>query len=191
MSRARTLPVVSTALAVLLAVAAVASPAPPAGAEVVYHRGNTGEPETLDQHLTSTIYEANILRDLYEGLVVHDPRAEIVPGVAETWEISDDGTVYTFRLREDAKWSNGDPVTAGDFVFSFRRILDPATGAKYANVLYPIRGAEAFNKAEGTTGAGQLGVRAVDERTLEITLASPTPYFLELLTHQTGLPVHP
>ncbi len=88
----------------------------PAAAEMVYHRGNTADPETLDQHKTSTVYEANILRDLYEGLVIYDSTANVVPGVAESWQLSDDGKTYTFRLRADAKWSNGDPVTAGDFV---------------------------------------------------------------------------
>ncbi|QDY69655.1 peptide ABC transporter substrate-binding protein [Qingshengfaniella alkalisoli] len=158
-----------------------------AASAVTYVRGNDGDPETLDQHKTSTVAEANILRDLYEGLVVYDPAAQVIPGVAESWEISEDGTVYTFALRDDAKWSNGDPVTANDFVFSLNRIMDPATGAKYANILYPIKGAEAINKGEG----GELGVKAVDDHTLEITLEQPTPYFLELLTHQTGLPVHP
>lgn len=154
-----------------------------------YMRGNDGNPETLDQHKTSTVAEANILRDLYEGLVVYDRAAHVIPGVATDWTIGEDGTVYTFTLRDDAKWSNGDPVTAGDFVFSLRRILTPETGAKYANILYPIQNAEAVNKGE--MAPDTLGVRAVDDRTLEITLAAPTPYFLELLTHQTGLPVHP
>lgn len=154
-----------------------------------YMRGNDGNPETLDQHKTSTVAEANILRDLYEGLVVYDRAAHVIPGVATDWTISEDGTVYTFTLRDDAKWSNGDPVTAGDFVFSLRRILTPETGAKYANILYPILNAEAVNKGE--MAPDTLGVRAIDDRTLEITLAAPTPYFLELLTHQTGLPVHP
>ncbi len=176
--------------AALLVALGAAVATPPARAEVVYHRGNTAEPETLDQHRTSTVYEANILRDLYEGLVVYDAAAEVVPGAALSWEISDDGRVYTFRLRDDARWSNGDPVTARDFVYSFRRILDPETGAKYANILYPIQNAEKVNTGE-IEDPEQLGVRAVDDRTLEITLASPTPYFLELLTHQTGLPVHP
>ena len=155
----------------------------------VYVRGNTADPETLDQHKTSTSYEANVLRDIYEGLVIYNEKAEVVPGVAESWEVSEDGTTYTFTLREDAKWSNGDPVTAEDFVFSFRRIMNPETGAKYANILYPIQGAEAVNKGEAEPDT--MGVRAVDERTLEITLENPTPFFLELLTHQTGLPVHP
>jgi oligopeptide transport system substrate-binding protein len=176
--------------ATALLAAALSATAAGAAAETVYHRGNTAEPETLDQHLTSTVYEAHILRDLYEGLTAHDARGEVVPGVAESWEVSDDGLVYTFHLRGDARWSNGEPVVAGDFVYSYQRILNPETGAEYANILYPIRNAEAIN-----TGAiadlDQLGVKALDDRTVEITLNAPTPYFLELLTHQTSLPVYP
>lgn len=158
-------------------------------AEVVYHRGNSADPETLDSHKTSTVYEAHILRDLYEGLVIYDANAKVIPGVAESWEVSDDGTVYTFKLRGDAKWSNGDPVVAGDFVFSLQRIMNPDTGAKYANILYPIKNAEAANKGE--MPVAEMGVAALDDLTLQITLEGATPYFLELLTHQTGLPVHP
>ncbi len=172
-----------------LAAIILASTAHLSSAETVYHRGNVSEPETLDQHRTSTVYEANILRDLYEGLVVYDAGANIIPGVAETWETSDDGLVYTFHLRPDAKWSNGDNVVPDDFVFSLRRIMDPATGARYANILYPIKNAEAVNKGE--TAKDELGVEALDPQTLEITLENPTPFFIELLTHQTGLPVHP
>lgn len=157
-------------------------------AEVVYNRGNDTDPETLDHHKTTTVVVGHLMRDLYEGLVIHDPNAEVIPGVAESWEISDDGLVYTFKIREEAAWSNGDPVTADDFVFAFRRIQDPATAAPYANMLYPIANAQEINT--GGIDAEELGVRAVDEKTLEVTLAQPTPYFLELLTHQTGLPMH-
>ena len=160
-----------------------------ASAEVVYNRGNDGDPETLDQHKTSTVAEAHLLRDLYEGLVIYDPKAEIIPGVAESWTVSDDQLVYTFKLRQDAKWSNGDPLTANDFVFSLRRIENPETAADYANILYPIKNAEKVNKGE--LPPEEIGVEAVDDGTLEITLENPTPYFLELLTHQTALPVHP
>ncbi|WP_370853001.1 peptide ABC transporter substrate-binding protein [Pararhizobium haloflavum] len=156
--------------------------------EVVYNRGNDTDPSTLDHHLTSTVAEGHLMRDLYEGLVVQDATAEIVPGVAEEWEMSEDGTVYTFHLREDAKWSNGDPVTANDFVFAYRRLQDPETAAPYANIHYPIKNAEAINNSE--MDPEELGVVAIDDRTLEITLEGPTPYFLELLTHQTGLPLH-
>jgi oligopeptide transport system substrate-binding protein len=167
-------------LAAALLCLATAAPA------ATYVRGNDGDPETLDQHKTSTVAESHILRDLYEGLLAYDAAANVVPGVAESWTISDDGLTYTFKLRPDAKWSNGDPVTAADFVYSFNRIMDPATGAKYATILYPIRNAEAINKGE----TAELGVTALDDQTLQITLEAPTPYFLELLTHQTGLPVH-
>jgi len=160
-------------------------------AQVVFHRGNDGDPETLDSHKTSTVSEAHLLRDLSEGLVIHHINGEVVPGVAESWTMAPDGKSYTFKLRANAKWSNGDPVTAGDFVFSFRRMVNPETGAKYANILYPIRNAEKINKAGEGAKLEDLGVKAVDERTLEISLERPTPYFLELLTHQTGLPVHP
>jgi oligopeptide transport system substrate-binding protein len=156
----------------------------------VYHRGNSADPETLDLHKTSTNYEAHLLRDLYEGLVIHDAEGKVVPGVAESWTVSPDNKVYTFKLRPNAKWSNGDAVTASDFVFSFRRILNPATGAKYAKILYPLSNAETINK--GTEqDITQLGASAPNDTTLVLTLGDPAPYMLELLTHQTTLPLHP
>lgn len=175
------------ALAALLAL----STASAAFAEIVFNRGNDSDPETLDPHKTSTVSEAHLLRDLCEGLVIHDMKGEVIPGVAESWTMSPDGKTYTFKLRANAKWSNGDPVTASDFVFSLRRMINPETGAKYANILYPILNAEKINKAADNKRLEDLGVTAPDERTVEIRLERPTPYFLELLTHQTGLPVHP
>ena len=160
----------------------------PAFAEVVYNRGSAAEPETVDPHKTSTVYEAHVLRDLFQGLVMQDAKAELIPGAAESWTVSDDGKVYTFKLRKDAVWSDGSPVTAEDFVYSFRRLEDPATGAEYASMLYPIVNAE-----EANTGKGKLediGVKAVDATTLEVTLKAPTPYFLEMLTHQAAYPVN-
>lgn len=159
-----------------------------ASAEVVFHRGAAGDPASLDPHATSTVVESDILLDLLEGLVTYDEKANIVPGVAEKWAISPDGLTYTFTLREAARWSNGDPVKASDFVFSFRRLLNPATGAKYANILYTLRNAEKVNK--GQAPVEQLGARALDERTLELTLEAPAPYFIAQLAHQTGLPLH-
>ena len=156
-------------------------------AEVVLHRGNSGEPQTLDQHHTSINIEEFILKDLYEGLTIYDAKGEIVPGAAESWEVSEDGTVYTFKIRENAKWSDGSPVTAEDFVFSYQRAEDPKTAAEYASILYPIKNAEKVNKGE--VPVDQLGVKAVDAKTLEITLERPTPFFAELLAHQTALPL--
>jgi oligopeptide transport system substrate-binding protein len=160
-----------------------------ASAQVTFNRGYDSDPETLDPHKTSTVSEASLIRDLFDNLVIHDARGQVAPGVAERWERSADGRVYTFHLRANARWSNGDPVTAADFEYSLKRIMTPATGAKYANILYSIQNAEAFNKGQGKT-ADDMGVKALNPRTLQITLERPTPYFLELLTHQTGAPVH-
>ncbi|KAB0679392.1 peptide ABC transporter substrate-binding protein [Aureimonas leprariae] len=159
-----------------------------AHAEVVLHRGNGGEPQTLDQAHTSIDVEANVLKDLYEGLTVYGPDGKVLPGAAESWSVSDDKLTYTFKLRQDAKWSDGSPVTAEDFAFSFRRVEDPKEAAGYANLFYPFKNAESIN----TKGMAvdQLGVKAVDEKTLEIALERPTPYLLELLAHQAALPVN-
>ena len=160
----------------------------PAFAEVVYNRGNSADPESLDPHKTSTVYEAHILRDLFQGLVMQDQKADLIPGAAESWTVSDDGLVYTFKLRQGGTWSDGSPVTADDFVYSFRRLEDPATAAEYASMLYVIKGAE-----EANTGKGKLediAVKAIDPSTLEVTLKAPTPYFLEMLTHQSAYPVN-
>lgn len=161
--------------------------ATPSLAETVLHRGNSGEPQTLDQAQTSIDIEAFILKDLYEGLTIYGADGKIIPGAAESWTLSDDGTVYTFKLRENAKWSDGTPVKAEDFVFSYQRVEDPKTAAKYANILYPIKNAEKINKGEAKPE--ELGVKAVDAKTLEITLERATPFLLELLAHQTALPV--
>lgn len=160
-----------------------------AAADTVYNRGNPGDPETLDPQKTSTVPESDILLDLFEGLVTYDAKANLVPGVAESWSQNADATVYTFKLRGDAKWSNGQPVTAGDFVFSFRRLMNPETGAKYANILYTLKNGEKVNK--GQAPVEELGVVAKDDRTLEITLEYPAPYFIAQLAHQTGLPINP
>ena len=153
---------------------------------MVYRRGEPGDAATLDPQKTATVPEADILLDLFEGLVTYDSKGEIAPGVAERWSISQDGLVYTFKLR-DAKWSNGDPIRASDFVFSFRRLLDPATGAQYANLFYAFKNGEKINK--GALKPDALGVRAIDDATLEIALEAPTPYLLGLLAHQTAVPV--
>lgn len=170
-------------------VCAVSLVAGAASAETVFKRGNDSDPETLDPQKTSTVAEANILRDLFDNLMIHDGEGRVIHGSAESHTVSADGRVYTLKLRANARWSNGEPLKASDFVFTYRRIMDPATGAKYANVLYPILNAERINKGELKT-PDALGVKALDEHTVEITLERPTPYFLELLTHQTSAPLN-
>jgi oligopeptide transport system substrate-binding protein len=174
--------------AAALASAALLSTA--AFAQVTFNRGNDGDPETLDVQKGSTVTEAHLMRDLYEGLMIHNAKGEVVYGVAASHTESQDGTVFTFKIRPNAKWSNGDDFKASDYVFAFRRIINPETGAKYANILFPIKNAEKINKVQGGVRLEELGVKAIDDKTLEITLERPTPYFLELLTHQTGYPVH-
>ena len=151
-------------------------------AEAVLNRGNSADPESLDPHKTSTTYEANILRDLFTGLTTQDAKANVIPGAAETWTVSADGKVYTFKLRADGKWSDGSPVTADDFVFSWRRLVDAATAAEYAYMLAPVVNAEDITA--GKKKPEELGIKAIDATTVEVTLNAPTPYFLEMLTHQ-------
>ncbi|MGJ3230384.1 MAG: peptide ABC transporter substrate-binding protein [Oceanicaulis sp.] len=153
---------------------------------VVLHRGNGAEPLSLDPHKASGTWENNIIGDMFIGLFTEDVEGEPIPGMAESWEVSDDGLTWTFTLRE-AQWSDGEPVTAADFEFAFQRILDPATLANYASLLYPIANARAVNTGE--LAPEEVGVRAIDERTLEIELEFPAPYLPGLLTHYTTFPV--
>lgn len=165
----------------------LSSVASAASGQILY-RGNDADPETLDHHGTSLISEARLMDDLYSGLVTFSAAGTVIPGSAERWDISDDGLTYTFYLREEARWSNGDPVTADDFVFTYQRLMEPLTAAKYATILYTIKNAEKVNLGE--LEVTELGVRAIDDKTLEIELEQPTPYFLNQLTHQTGNPMH-
>lgn len=155
---------------------------------VVFHRGNGPEPDTLDPNRSEETSGHAILRDLFEGLVTENVDSSLAPGVAESWTISEDGKTYTFSLRKNARWSNGDQVTAADFVAGMRRTVDPATASTYAQILYPIVNAEAITRGE--LPVESLGVHAVDDATLVIDLVAPTAYFLQLLTHASTYPLH-
>ena len=154
----------------------------------VLHRGNGAEPQSLDIHKSEGVNSSQVQRDLYEGLVSQAPDGTLEPGAAESWAISDDGRIYEFRLREDGRWSNGDPVTAEDFVVALRRGVDPETLSNYAGLLIPTLNAQAI--AAGDLPPETLGVEVVDARTLRITLKNPSDYFLELLTHSMTYPLH-
>lgn len=150
--------------------------------------GNGDEPQGLDPHQVSGLPAARILETLFEGLVRMDPQSlEILPAAAIHWSVSDDGLVWTFRLHPEASWSDGRALTAEDFVFSFRRILNPNLGASYASNLFCIEGAEAVNR--GGQPLDSLGVRAISPDQLEIRLAHPVPYFLQLIQHVAWYPV--
>lgn len=159
--------------------------------EQVLHLGNKSEPQDLDPHVVEGTGEHNIIMALLEGLTTEDPQTlEPVPGVAERWDISADGLVYTFHLRASARWSNGDRVTAQDFLNSYRRILTPSLASRYGYMLYPIKNAKRFNEGELQDFA-EVGVKAPDAGTLQITLEHPTSYFLAMTAHHyTYWPVH-
>jgi oligopeptide transport system substrate-binding protein len=159
-----------------------------ARAETVLRRGNHDEPETLDPHKSDGSQEYWIQSDLFEGLTRIDGHGRIVPGVAEKWEVTPDGLTWIFHLRADLKWSDGSPLTADDFVWSFRRVLDPKTAASYASVLYPIAKAKEIN--EGTEkDFTKLGVTAPDARTVQFKLVQPTAYLPGVLTLGVGFPL--
>jgi oligopeptide transport system substrate-binding protein len=156
----------------------------------VLHFGNGSEPQTIDPHVMSGTPEVNIARALYEGLVTRNPHTlEMDPGVAERWVFADDGRAITFFLNPAARWSNGDPVTAHDFVWSLRRSLHPEMGNQLAYSLYPISGAKAYATGE-VADPDALGIRALDDLTLEITLEHPDPFFLGTLGTYPAYPVH-
>jgi oligopeptide transport system substrate-binding protein len=156
----------------------------------VLYLGNGSEPRDLDPHVVVSFNDFNVVLALFEGLTGIDERtSQPIPALAERWTTSADGLVWRFHLRPGARWSNGDALTAQDFVFGIRRALAPKLASEYAYVLYPIRNAEAFN-AGRLADFSQVGVRAPDDQTLEVTLARPTPYLAAAATLPAWFPVH-
>jgi oligopeptide transport system substrate-binding protein len=178
----------AAAVAVIALTSCQQAPARPPCPEgkICLQAGNGSEPASLDPHKTTGTWEDRILSDAIVGLVQDDPSGKPVPGMAERWEVTPDGLTWTFHLR-DATWSDGVPVTADDFVFSLRRILEPATASEYASLLYLIQGAQAVN--EGKAAPETLGVAALSPKVLQIRLTHPAPYLPELAKHHTMYPV--
>ena len=145
------------------------------------------EPPKLNPILTTDSTSGNVIRHTAEGLVRLDQKDLAIPGVAESWEVSEDGLTYTFKLRPDAKWSDGVAVTANDFAFAWKTVLTPETAAEYNYFLFPIVGAEDFNTGKGTWE--DVAIKVIDDTTLEVTLIAPTPYFLSQLAFPTFMPV--
>jgi oligopeptide transport system substrate-binding protein len=151
--------------------------------------GNYAEPADLDPQVIVAYTDMNIINALFEGLTWIDPKtSQPVPAAAERWEVSADGMRYTFHLRAGACWSNGDPLTADDFVFSFHRILTPGFASSYSYMLWPIKNAEAFNNGK-IVDFSLVGAKALDDRTLRVDLERPTPYLPALAAHTTWMPV--
>lgn len=152
-------------------------------------RGNGLEPQTLDIHRAQGLPEQHILRELYEGLVTEGPDGALIPGVARRWTLDPTRTIYRFELRPDARWSNGDPLTAADFVYAFRRAVAPKTGAPFASTMFAIQNAEAIATGR-ITDLEQLGAVAQGAHELTIRLERPTPYFLGQMALLTAYPLH-
>lgn len=170
----------------ILSVTALAAPAPKD--QQVARYNDATEPETIDPATSTGIPEATIELNVFEGLTRIGAGDVPVPGVASKWEISPDGKVYTFHLRKSV-WTNGDPVTARDFEYAWKRALAPETASEYAYQLYYIKNGEAYNGGK-IKDASQLGIKVINDYTLEVTLEAPTPYFLFLAGFPTLMPVH-
>lgn len=187
-----------TLISVLLALALVAvgcTPKEESGSSEapVFRMNLATEPPSLDPAQVQDQVSATVVNGLYEGLTRKDEKGDVVPGMAKEWKISDDGKTYTFTIRDDAKWSNGDAVTAGDFEYAWKRALDPnlkPAASAYAYQLYYIKNAEAYNTGADGVTADDVAVKAIDEHTLQVELNSPTPYFLGLMSFTVFFPVH-
>ncbi|ANE47354.1 peptide-binding protein [Paenibacillus swuensis] len=158
----------------------------------VFRMNLRSEPPTLDLGQAQDNTSFTVLNAIYEGLTTKNEKAEVQPGVAKDWKISDDGLTYTMNIDENAKWSNGDAVKASDFEFAWKRILDPnlQPASPYAYQLYYLKNGEEYNTKKAGVTADQVGVKAQDDKTLVITLKAPTPYFLGLLSFFTYFPQH-
>jgi oligopeptide transport system substrate-binding protein len=159
----------------------------------IYHHGNGSEPQGLDPHIVTGVPEHHILISLCEGLTIPNPNPNdmngYMAGTAESWSISDDGKEYVFNINKNAKWSNGEPVTADDFVWSWKRILTASLGSQYPDMLYYLEGAYEYHNGL-IDDFDQVGIKSIDEHTLQVNLKNPTPFFLGLLSHYSTWPVH-
>lgn len=153
-------------------------------------KGNGDEVQSLDPHKIEGVPESNVSHDLLEGLAITDTSGHVIPGVAESWE-NKDGKIWTFHLRKDARWSNGQPVTAGDFVYSWRRLVDPKIASPYASYLQYGHVENVDDIIAGKKKPDQLGVKALDDHTLQVTLTESVPYFSKLVIYPALSPVYP
>ena len=159
----------------------------------IYHHGNGSEPQGIDPHIVTGVPEHHILISLCEGLTIPNPNPDdmngYMAGTAESWSVSEDGKEYIFNINKNARWSNGEPVTANDFVWSWKRILTASLGSQYPDMLYYLVGAYEYHNGL-TDDFSEVGVKAVDQKTLKVNLKNPTPFFLGLLSHYSTWPVH-
>lgn len=185
--------ILSSAIALVLGVGSAIAAEVPEGVELhpvqKLVKNNGAEPQSLDPHKIEGVPESNLARDQFEGLVITNLDGDVIPGVAESWE-HDEAKVWRFKLRENAKWSNGDPVTAHDFVYSWKRLADPNTASPYASYLQYAHIENVDDIVNGNADPETLGVKALDDLTFEVTLSEPVPYLDKLVGHTVLSPVH-
>lgn len=187
------LPTLTTALAASLCVTGCGNrePAVVSGTrDQILHFGNLSEPSDLDPHIINSLQDFNIILSLFEGLTQYDPvDSHPIPGVATHWDSAADAQTWTFYLREEAKWSNGDPVTARDFAYAYQRMLSPALASEYAYMLFCLTGSEDYVSGK-TTDFSTVGVKVINDYTIRFHLSYPVPYFPDLIAHASWYPVH-
>lgn len=184
----------STILSLSLVSAAFAAPHPKTGEELAdnqtYNYWMLDAVKSLDPQIASSVEDSDVIKSLFEGLYTEDTNGGLVPAGALEYTLSDDKTTYTFKLRPESKWSNGDPVVAGDYVYAWQRLADPATASEYAWYMELMQVLNASEIIAGTKPVADLGVKAVDDYTLEVKILAPLPYFPKMLTHSSTFPNH-
>ena len=182
----------STVLALSLGGVAFAETNPRTGEELAanqaYNYWMLDAIKSIDPQIASSVEDSDAIRSIFEGLYDEDGSGNLIPAVALSHDLSEDKTTYTFHLRPEAKWSNGDPVVAGDFVYSWQRLVDPATASEYAWYMELMQVANASDIIAGKMPTSELGVKALDDHTLEVKILAPLPYFPKMLTHSSTFP---
>ena len=159
------------------------------GGTKILRTNNKTEPGSLDPAIIKGTHESFVVYHAFEGLMRYDENDKLVPAQAESYEVSDDGMTYTFKLRDGLKWSNGDPLTAKDFEYAWKRVIDPKLASDYSfQITTYVKGAEEYFNGEGSID--DVGIKALDDKTLEVQLKAPTPYFLDITAFYTLLPVN-
>ena len=180
---------IALALALIMAATLLAGCGSKDNGKNILKIGLGGDPAALDPRKIEESVGHFVANQIYEGLVTYNDKCEAVPACAEKWEVSADGLVYTFHLRQGLKWSNGDPLTAKDFEYGIKSALAPAFASPYASILYFVKNAENYN-TEKTKNADDIGVKAINDTTLQITLEAPCPYFVSVTAYPTYYPVN-
>jgi oligopeptide transport system substrate-binding protein len=179
---------VAFAVVLLAGMLSCGKPARLSDSDSALRRGLGGEPSSLDPAAAADNFSFEVMQDLYEGLTTESPTGEVIPGAASSWTVDAEGTKYIFQLRSDARWSNGKPLRAQDFVVGWRRVVDPKQGSPVADNLRLIKGAASIIR--GKLPPDALGVHAISDTVLVVDLEQPAPYLPQVLTHSAAYPIY-